>query len=149
MEDKRKGTTIIFGAPLSGKTTYVLKRKRKDEVMVDMDYLFQAITGNDMYNKPEPLVKLVLSVRDHIYGFIKKNPMVNKYWIITTESDTQKRRQLIRKFDADSIVIKPDKEICVQRVKESDRVEQNWKELINKWYENFESIKGDRLITNG
>lgn len=58
-----KDVIIVYGPPCSGKTTYVLENKGVNDIVVDMDRLYEAITLLPRYHKPDRLKANVLAVR--------------------------------------------------------------------------------------
>jgi predicted kinase len=55
---------IVYGPPLSGKTTYVRASKGRKDLVLDLDELYRAITLLPPYDKPSELALNIFQLRD-------------------------------------------------------------------------------------
>ena len=62
---------LVYGAPLSGKTTFVKNVKGNSDLVVDIDNIWQALTGGKRYVKPNALKANVFAVRDCLLDMIR------------------------------------------------------------------------------
>jgi len=62
---------IIYGASLSGKTSYIRVSKSHKDIVLDLDELKQAITLLPAYDKPTELATNVFLLRDSLLDQIK------------------------------------------------------------------------------
>ena len=62
---------IIYGQPLSGKTSYVSSVAAAGDLILDIDNIWQAISGLNRYKKPAALNQNVFAVRDLLLDQIK------------------------------------------------------------------------------
>ena len=81
--DRRK-ITVVYGPPGSGKSTYVSKRWAAGDLIVDVDLLFAAVSGLELYDKPEELLPFVIAARDAIVDRLKRESKAGSAWLITT-----------------------------------------------------------------
>ena len=51
----KKRIYIVWGSPMSGKSTYVKQVMQYGDMVVDLDIIWYAISYQDMYIKPDPL----------------------------------------------------------------------------------------------
>jgi hypothetical protein len=58
--------TIVCGPPGAGKSRYVLEHLHWGDLVLDIDTLFMALSGQVTYGKPVSLLKVVLRVRDTV-----------------------------------------------------------------------------------
>lgn len=140
---------IVAGPPGAGKTTYVLNRKLSFDVMVDVDYLFRALTGMEIYNKPDEVLPFVAEARDAVIERLKRPSEIMTAWVIGGYSSSDERKKKFNELNAESIkVIKPKKEVCFKRIKEDDRRSNNdkWKRLIDDWFQTYEQIEEDDIV---
>ena len=63
----QKHVYIVYGSPLSGKSTWVKENATQNDLVVDMDSLWQMISINNRYNKPNALKSVVFEMRDKMY----------------------------------------------------------------------------------
>jgi len=62
---------IVYGVPLSDKTSYVRAGKGHKDIVLDLDELYQAITLLPAYDKPTELATNIFQVRDSLLNQIK------------------------------------------------------------------------------
>ena len=67
----QKKVYIVYGSPCAGKSTWVHDVATKDDLIVDLDNIWQMISVNDRYSKPAALKSVVFDVRDKLYDIIK------------------------------------------------------------------------------
>lgn len=137
-----RGIYIVCGPPLAGKTTYVLENKKDDDIVVDMDRLYEAITLLPRYKKPNNLKYNVLAVRNLLIDNIKtRYGKFYSAWIIGGYADRYQRELLQRELGAEIILIKPDKEELYKRLEEIQDERANnkeeWKSYIDNWFDNY------------
>ena len=65
-----KKVYLITGAPCSGKTTFVRERIQPNDLILDIDDIWQTISGQPRYTKPNSLKTLVFAVREELKGLI-------------------------------------------------------------------------------
>ena len=68
---KQKQVFLVYGAPCSGKTTWVKDNAGKEDLILDIDNIWQMISINDRYVKPNRLKSNVFGVRDCILDMIR------------------------------------------------------------------------------
>lgn len=134
---KDKKVYLVYGAPLSGKTTYVLTNKYKGDLVVDIDYIWKCISGEDMYVKPYQLKPLVYKIRDLLIDGVKyRLGDWNNAYIIGTYPLQSERERLLKELCAEEVFIDTSKERCIERLKNDDKRDYNvWKDAIDKWFD--------------
>lgn len=130
---------IVYGAPLSGKTTYVNENKLEGDLVVDIDNIWQMVSGCDRYVKPNRLKSVVFSVRDTLIDSVKyrRGKWCNA-WVIGGYALQGERERLAAELGAREIYIDTTREECLERLKESDRDADEWREYIERWFELYE-----------
>lgn len=139
---KQRGIYIVYGPPMSGKTSYVIENKGDNDLVIDMDSLYEAITMLPRYNKPRALLQNVFTMKNCLIDNIKtRHGGFNNAWIIGGYADKYERDLLQREVGAELILIKPSKEELYKRLEtcndyRKDNID-NWKQYIDDWYEKF------------
>lgn len=129
---------IVYGAPLSGKTSYVKRYKGHQDLVVDMDRLYQAVTLLPLYHKPNSLLQNVLTIRDALlYNIRTRKGKWQNAWVIGGYPDKYRRNQLKDQLGAELIFIDEPKDICIARIAETGRDEHEWKKFIDNWFEKY------------
>lgn len=134
-----QGVFLVYGPPLSGKTTYVMEHMQRGDLVVDMDRLYSAVSLLPEYDKPNELLKNVLSVRDLLIDNIKtRYGKWRSAWIIGTYPDKYQREKVADDTGATIIFCEATREECMQRL-ENDEGRRNrreeWAEYITRWFE--------------
>ena len=73
----------VYGAPCSGKTTFVNSIKGNSDIVCDIDNIWQCITGGARYEKPNALKYNMFEIRKCIFEMIK-NALIEKGYNITS-----------------------------------------------------------------
>lgn len=127
---------VVYGSPLSGKTTYVKEIAEEGDLIVDMDSIWQCISGCDRYVKPNRLKSVAFSVRDNLLEAVKyrKGKWLNAY-VIGGYPFKAERERVSSVLGAREILISTTKEECLQRLYNSeDRNTEEWEKYINDWW---------------
>ena len=128
---------LVYGAPCSGKTSYVNQVATRYDLIVDLDKIHQAICVCDIFDKPDATKKLAYDIRDLLIDAIKvrKGDWENAY-VIGTYPKRSERERLITELGAEPIYIASTKEECINRVQLSEE-RLPVKEEITKWIEKY------------
>ena len=135
---KKKKIFLVYGSPCSGKTTYVKEHATMHDIVVDIDKIWQCISINDKYIKPNTLKPNVFKVRDCILDMIKTR---FGYWdnayIIGGCPTIGERERLQKEIGIDELIyIKSDKETCLERANETRP--EAWQKFIESYFEKLQ-----------
>lgn len=129
---------LLYGPPLSGKTSYVRQHMQRGDLVVDMDNLYEAMTMLSRYDKPNSLYPNVLGVQDYILDNIKtRYGKWNTAWIIGGYPDIYRRNSLINTLGAEALFFDVSREECLIRLKMDEARGDEWKDYINKWFDKY------------
>lgn len=132
----------VYGAPCSGKTTFVNNIKGNSDIVVDMDNIWQCITGGQRYEKPNALKTNAFALRDCLYDMVKRRAgKWERAFIIASGAVKGVRMREIESFGAEEIYIDTDKETCLKRLaNDKNRTEQQkveWRKYIERWFDDY------------
>lgn len=138
-----KKVYLVWGAPCSGKSTFVMKNKGRNDLIIDIDLLWQAITGGVKYDKPDALKTQAFQLRDCLIDSVKTRAgkWATAYYI-TTEPRKAARDRLCAKLGAEPIHIPCTRAEALDRLaKDEQRKEyvQQWAGYINKFFDEMEA----------
>lgn len=132
----------VYGSPLSGKSTFVKENMQRGDLVLDMDSIWQCISYQDRYVKPNEIKPIVFELRDKILDAIKmRQGNWQTAWVIEGGARIGDRTRRVESLGAESIFIDTDKETCLARLynDESRRMlVHEWEGYINKWFEEFQ-----------
>ena len=134
-----KQVFVVYGSPLSGKSTFVRESINYGDMVIDMDNIWQCISGQDRYVKPKRLTQNVFDIRNLLIDSvrIRKGNWLNAY-IIGGYPLISERERLIKSLGAREIFIDTSKEECIARLKScNDRDYNEWLKYIDDWWEKF------------
>lgn len=124
---------IVYGSPLSGKTSYVDSVKNEGDLIVDIDNIWQCVSGCERYVKPNRLKSIVFGVRDKLLEDIKyRRGKWSCAYIIGGYPLISERERLSRELGAELIFIDTSKEECISRIKENRSEE--WVLYVEDWW---------------
>ena len=142
-----KHVYIVYGSPCSGKSTWVHDVANEDDLIVDLDSIWQMISINDRYIKPDPLRSTVFELRDKLYDIIKyRSGKWRNAYVITGGTLQGDRDRLKQRIGADDMVfIDTPKDVCLQRARQRGDVHDEWTLFVEDWFKNFqkEEVCGD------
>lgn len=128
---------IVYGSPLSGKSSYVAEAMSEGDLIIDMDSIWQCVSGCERYVKPNRLKSVVFSVRDNLLESVKyrRGKWLNAY-VIGGYPYKAERDRLIDMLGAREVFIDTSKEECLNRLQacEDGRDVTEWTKYINDWW---------------
>lgn len=129
--------TVICGPPGAGKTTYVAERAKRGDLILDLDKVFEAISGLPLYDKPDELAPFAWQVRDAILDRLARPSRIASAWIITGGSRRNDRDQFAIRFRAEIVILDTPAEECKRRLAGRPPT-RPWDALVDKWWQEFE-----------
>jgi hypothetical protein len=130
---------IVYGSPLSGKTSYVYEVMDEGDLIVDLDNIWQCVSGCSRYTKPPRLKSVVFGVRDKLLDDIKirRGKWSNAY-VVGGYPYQMERQRLADTLGAREIFIDTDKATCIERLANcEDRNHEEWMRYIDDWWLQF------------
>lgn len=122
---------IVYGAPCSGKSTFVNENARQDDLILDVDNLWQMISKNERYKKPNRLKQNVFGLRDCLLEQIKMR--VGDWrtaWVVGGYPLKTERERLADILGAELVFIDETKEKCLLRAKKRE----GWENFIEDYF---------------
>lgn len=127
---------IVWGSPLSGKTTAVREMMRYGDIVLDVDMLWQAVTMQPEYVKPNNVRFNVFALRDALLDQIKtRYGQWHDAFIIGGYPDKYERERVAQSLGAELIYCESTRDECLMRC--NDRPDA-WRDYVDKWWDDFE-----------
>lgn len=134
----QKRVYIVWGSPLSGKTSAVRDMMRYGDIVLDIDRLWSAITMQPEYNKPDNVRFNIFALRDNLIDQIKtRHGQWYDAYIVGGYPDKYERERIAKSLGAELIFCESTKQDCFERRRTSGRPEK-WDQYINDWWETYE-----------
>lgn len=136
---------IVCGLPGSGKTTYVMNRKAKHDLIYDYDALMQSLTGLPSHEKNFDVHDYIILFFEQMLRKLKSEQTFDNVWIIQTYPDERLDGLLSPYHHINHLLLDTDKQTCIDRLKQDKRFNQTltkvFNEFENKNFENFKRIR--------
>lgn len=132
---------VVHGSPASGKTSYVREHMSPGDLVVDLDYIKQAISFCTPIDAPENLLNVAIGVRDYLYELIEERAVdCCNVWVVACLPKRDERRELIERLDAEPVHCSADYHECIERARYDDegRDVTLRRALIDKYFEQYE-----------
>lgn len=131
---------LVYGSPLSGKSTWVESVRNDGDLIVDIDNIWQCVSGCARYEKPGKLNAVVFAVRDKLLECVRlrRGKWTNAY-IIGGYPLISERERLCRELGAREIYIECSREECIRRLMEckDGRDIEAWTGYIDDWFRKY------------
>ena len=140
---------LVYGAPCSGKSTFVEESMQEGDLIIDVDRIWQCISGLDMYQKPARLKGIVFKVRDELLNSVKyRLGKWNNCYVIGGYALQSERDRMIRELGAREVFIDTSKEECLNRLEAScdGRNKEEWRGYIDEWFKRFNLGREEQFI---
>ena len=138
----QKKVYYVYGAPCSGKSTFVRENKGNSDLLVDIDLIWQAVTGGALFEKPDALKAAVFAMRDTLLDIVKtRSGKWERAYVIEGGALKADRERRINALGAEDIFIQCDKETCLQRLASDDKrvyVQEQWRGYIEDWFSRYQ-----------
>lgn len=137
---------VVYGPPASGKSTYVKKNIKENDIVYDYDAIMQCLTLKGKYDRNNNASYLITVIRSAI---IKQHLMtknkIDDIWIIATNINDKliKDLSVIDKKDIQYIKMKTPLETCLKRIdKDVKRKElaEDMKKVAIKWFKDYKDV---------
>lgn len=138
----KKKVYIVYGSPCAGKSTFVRNVAEENDLVVDIDNIWQMISNNKRRNKPNGLMSVVFQIRDKLYDIIKyRDGKWRTAYVITGSPMKGDRERLQQRIGADELIhIDTDKAECLRRLNircHEENLEQEQIEDMMRFIDNY------------
>lgn len=131
---------LVYGSPLSGKSTFVRDNMSEGDFILDVDNIWQCVSGCDRYIKPNRLRSCVFGIRDRMLDMVRmrQGKWLNA-WVVGGYPLSSERERLINSLGAREVFVDTSQEECLERLRNiSDgRCVEEWEKYISDWWEKF------------
>lgn len=136
-----KTVYVIHGCPCAGKSTYVREHAHKNDLIVDIDRIYTAVSINDMYDKPKAIQSAVFTLYNGLLDMVKRRTGAwEDAYVITSNRYAKQVERMVDELKAEYIHIPCEYKVAVERMKKRIAThkymdEKLWLGLIDEYYE--------------
>lgn len=137
---KVRGVFLVYGAPLAGKSSWVRDNMTEGDLVIDIDSIWQMVSGCPRYVKPPRLKAVVFKVRDTLLDCVKYR--LGKWqsaYVIGSYALQSDRERLCRELGAREVFISTSKEECLRRLEnDAERKDiEGYEQYIEEWFSGY------------
>lgn len=127
---------LVYGSPLAGKSTWVNQVAQAGDLIVDIDSIWECVSGQARYVKPNRLKSVVFNVRDNLLESVRyRRGKWNNAYIIGGYPYRAERERLIAELGAREVFIHIDEAEAIRRLEEqTERDRLEWIKYIEDWF---------------
>jgi hypothetical protein len=133
---------IVHGAPCSGKTSFVNSIKGNSDIVVDIDNLWEAVTGKRYY-KPAALKANVFAMRDALLETVRTRAgKWERAFIIEGLPYKAERERKRDVYGAELIYIDTDAQTCYERLQADESRREyadDWRKYIADYFAKYQA----------
>ena len=134
---------LVYGSPLAGKTTWVQNNMVEGDLIVDIDNIWQCVSGCPRYVKPNRVKSVVFHIRDELIDTVKcRYGRWNNVYIVGGYPLIGERERLCKELGAREIFIDTPKEECLMRLQacQDARDKMEWTKYIEDWWRKYNVV---------
>lgn len=132
---------LVYGSPFAGKTTWVNNNKIDGDLIVNIDDIWQCVSGCNRYIKPNRLKSVVFKVREALIDNVKyRAGKWNSAYIVGGYPYQSERERLCRELGAKEVFINTSKEECINRLlqlQDEDINKDEYLNYIDEWFDRY------------
>lgn len=124
---------LVYGSPCSGKSSWVHSVANSDDLILNIDSIWECICIADKYHKPGRLKANVFGIRDCLIDQIRcRTGMWRNAYVIGGYPLRTDRDRLCDLLRAKTIFIDESKDVCLSRAENN-----KMKEFIEDWFDSY------------
>ena len=128
----RRAVYLIWGAPKSGKSSYINTIRTRNDIVVDIEELYHALGSEIGTRKVAPVV---FRLRDELYDMIKtRYGRWDNAYIVGTYPIEMERRRLLETMRAEEIFIDTPMDVCLERCRSEEEIG-----YVREWFRETEA----------
>ena len=138
-QPKPRKVYLVWGAPLSGKSTWVKDNMTRGDLVIDIDNVWQCVTGMKRYDKPGTLKNVVFKIYDELCDMARTRAgkWRTAFVVAGVPRRADRKRLMVRVGADESIYIDTPQDECMQRLAASDRPDE-WQQYVADWFEKYQ-----------
>ena len=134
-------TTLIYGPPCGGKSTFVYELHERGDLVLDFDQVHAALSGLDPYDHHDSITPFVMAAMDAVKRRLQAEKSTTA-WVIAC-APTRAERSEFSSFTNENRLVYADRATCHDRAATAGRPD-SWHTSIDSWHDVYEPDLSDR-----
>lgn len=132
-EGYRQRVFLVYGPPCAGKTTWVMEQARDDDLIVDIDRIWEAVCKADRLHKPNRLKQNVFGIHQALIEQVKiRKGNWRTAYVIGGYPLQSERERMTELLGAEPVFIDTDEATCISRAPNEE-----WQTYIHRWFADY------------
>lgn len=124
---------LVYGSPCAGKSTWVHANANVDDLIIDIDRIWECLSMQDKYHKNDRLKQNVFGVYNALIEQVKRRVgMWRNAYVVGGFPLVTERARMCELLNARPIFIEETREVCESRAENDE-----WRGYIAEWFEDF------------
>lgn len=131
---------VVWGAPCSGKTTYVRERIGEKDVVFDFDTVLKAVSTRTLHTTQDhPARRIIIDWRKALVRKLDSYQADVQTLFITAAWLSEELKQSLAPYAPVYVKMRTRKDVCVERLEADDTRpdKAEWREIIERWFEDY------------
>lgn len=136
---------IVCGPPGAGKSTYVKKHAKSNDLIIDLDIIAQRISGCENHGWDRKYLREAGRERNRLLASLSRLSDWDAAWLIVGEPKSEWRQWWVDTIEPQEIIVLETQIIeCMKRVVGSHRL--GAKKIIRQWWRSYSRRDGDVVM---
>lgn len=140
LEYKTRYVYLVYGPPLSGKTAWVKENQRSGDLVVNVDNIWECVSGCERFVKPGTLNAVVFGVKEYLLDCIRyRKGKWKTAYVVGGYPICSERERLCKTLGAQEIFIEATRDECLQRLQQREKplIIKDWISYIDRWFDQY------------
>lgn len=127
---------LVYGAPLAGKSEWVRENMSEGDLVINLDDIWQCISGCERYVHPNRLRSIAFRVRDSLIEAVRyrSGKWMNAY-VVGGYALSSERERLCKELGAREVYIESSRDACIQKLESMENLPKaDWMRYIDDWF---------------
>ena len=136
----RKEIYLVYGAPFAGADTWAQDNAGEGDLIVNIDDIWQCVSGLPRYHKPARLNAVVFGVRDYLMECVKtRRGKWNNALICGGFPLISERERICRTYGAREVYVEATREECEARINAAldGELRRQYVGYLDEWWRRF------------
>jgi hypothetical protein len=132
---------LVYGAPCAGKSSWVRDNIQRGDLVVDIDSIWESVSGLDRYDKPDGLKGVVFRLHDELCDMVRTRAgkWRTAFVIAGVPRRVDRQRLAVRVGADDCLYVEATQADCMERLNNAgDRSLERWGGYIDDWFSRYQ-----------